>query len=536
LRIDLDMVVANYRIIQNPDALAPFVNLLYLAINGGGENITQLPRIPPSVIFLSCNDNTLIELPELPPGLRQLFCNNNLIEQLPDDLPAGLVSFTCNDNNIEHLPTLPPGLMGLACNSNRITAIPPLPATLMGFACDNNSIETLPAQLPPRLSELSCSNNQIRVIPPLPQGFRMLNCAHNMLTALPALPPGLTSLICSFNSITELPPLPAGLRQLVCNNNRLTDLPQLPRGMTRFEMRNNPFPQETRVLIATELRTGQRPGAIANVQQGQPQAQLRPRPRVRQRPPPNNHPGHIQTPTRAPLLNIETIYDNARAQPLTTATDVLHPAPDTQGFDPIQYMSQPVYEFIAEDPAANFAVVIQGNWYLLNANDVLTHQAQNPNLIRYQCYRATYELAPNPNNINITTPYITLRGLGIPAGGVIPLAQLKHVLNNNRTPPYFTIIDTNTTLVTTISAQMFGPDANAVSAAHCQEGQGQPVYELQQLAQQQPLGRLAGGASLKGAHPARQGGRPRQRIQRRRHRTTRRRKKLTLRRTKQRNT
>lgn len=505
LRLDIDLTSAdNIRRLQQSDVLAPFINLLYLTINEGGEAITQLPNLPQSVVYLSCSDNQLTALPDtLPPSLRQLFCNNNMIEQLPERLPASLVSFMCNNNLIEHLPELPPGLLGFSCNSNLLAVLPQLPNSLMGLSCNDNRIENLPNALPQHLSELSCSKNLLRVIPPLPQGFRMLNCSHNMLTVLPMLPPTLTSLTCSFNQITELPPLPAGLKQLICNNNQLTNLPQLPRGMTTFQVANNPIPPETRALIAAELRTGRRPDAVGDIPPARPAAELRPRVRVRPPsppyPPPNMMPDpdfdafvaqqqQQQMPPRrtrpAPLISVETIYEDTPAQPLSTATNVSTPSPNTTGFDPIQYGPQKLDEFIQEDPADNFAFVIHNEWYLLNANNIIQHQVNNPNIIRYKCHAESHELVPNINNIDITTPYITIRGLGVPAEGVIPLAQLKYVLTSNRTPPYYTMVNTGTSLVTTISASMFNHNANAISSAHCQAGQGQPVFELQHISQQ----------------------------------------------------
>jgi hypothetical protein len=103
-----------------------------------------------------------------------------------------------------------------------------------------------------------------------------------------------------------------------------------------------------------------------------------------------------------------------------------------------------------------------------------------PSTLRFGCHNiSTISHVPNIQNLE-NTAYISLRPIGFPMGeGIIPLFLLNNALYPE-TPKSFCleIIETNKIFPSVTSIQMLSPQPNAVSAAHCQEGQEQRVYSL----------------------------------------------------------
>lgn len=207
-----------------------FVNLeeLYCEFN----NLTFLPNLPLTLVYLGCMHNDLTTLPELPGSLWGLNCGSNALAELPE-LPASLGSLHCDNNALTALPELPGSLGLLQCQFNELTTLPELPGSLSVLRCDNNALIALP-ELPGSLWQLSCSNNALTVLPALPGSLMELDCNSNALAALPELPASLTHLACNNNALAALPELPGSLIQLLCYNNLLTSLPALPSSITQL--------------------------------------------------------------------------------------------------------------------------------------------------------------------------------------------------------------------------------------------------------------------------------------------------------------
>ena len=81
--------------------------------------------------------------PTLFQNLKDLFCSNNQISELTK-LPNSLIELSCNNNSLTKLPELPNKLKYLACINNKLTEIPKLPKTLKRLYCENNPLERLP--------------------------------------------------------------------------------------------------------------------------------------------------------------------------------------------------------------------------------------------------------------------------------------------------------------------------------------------------------------------------------------------------------
>lgn len=264
--------------ISNLSGIVYFDNLetVYVFSN----NLSSLPPLPESLIYLDCRYNDLTSLSNLPNGLRTLLVDVNQLTSIPANLPDSLRVLHCAQNLLTSLPLLPDSLEELWCHKNQITALPVLPAGMTELSCYLNLLTAMPV-IPPSmylldcgrnqltalpnlasitsLTFLSCDHNQISIIPPLPMSLYSLDCDSNLLTALPpmnvlgslncsdnlitSLPPisgNMQNLFCSNNLLTSIPPLPDGIDILWCNNNQLTSLPDLPESIVNLDISDNP--------------------------------------------------------------------------------------------------------------------------------------------------------------------------------------------------------------------------------------------------------------------------------------------------------
>lgn len=86
--------------------------------------------------------NEIIQIPKLPSSLYFFTCNDNQLQSLPE-LPEALVFFSCHNNQLSSLPTLPKGLTHLNCDGNPLTCLPNLPSGIVTMGLPL-SIECLP--------------------------------------------------------------------------------------------------------------------------------------------------------------------------------------------------------------------------------------------------------------------------------------------------------------------------------------------------------------------------------------------------------
>lgn len=86
------------------------------------------------------------------------FKNGNLVKNLVD-MPH-VKYLHINRTQLTELPKLPSTLVVLNCDFNRLVKLPPLPSTLIGLSCSYNKLVKLPT-LPPNLKGLKCSSNAL---------------------------------------------------------------------------------------------------------------------------------------------------------------------------------------------------------------------------------------------------------------------------------------------------------------------------------------------------------------------------------------
>jgi uncharacterized repeat protein (TIGR01451 family) len=203
--------------------LPPLPNTI-IWLECGDNQLTSLGTLPPSLQYLSCGGNPLGSLPQLPNTLTTLYCPANQLTSLPT-LPNSLIYLFCNMNQLTSLPTLPPSLGELVCSDNPLTSLPTLPNSIVSIDCRHDQLNSLPA-LPTSLRYFYGMYNSLTSLPAIPNLVKNFYCDHNQLTGIPALPPdSLQTFFCEYNQLTSLPVLPHSLYQLNCEHNQLVNLP-----------------------------------------------------------------------------------------------------------------------------------------------------------------------------------------------------------------------------------------------------------------------------------------------------------------------
>lgn len=142
-------------------------------------NITNLPPLPDTLKELSIYHTPITSLPTLPSTLEKLILIETLITELPL-LPSTLKKLYINplhNLGITQLPPLPPTLVYLSCITNySLTELPPLPSSLQKLYCGWTQITELPP-LPDSLLEFGCQNTLLTELPSLPSSLTWLNCS-----------------------------------------------------------------------------------------------------------------------------------------------------------------------------------------------------------------------------------------------------------------------------------------------------------------------------------------------------------------------
>lgn len=193
-----------------------FKNITYLDCSG--QQLHELPFLPPKLISLQCSHNQLSTLSELPNSLLYLHVKDNMLTILPN-LPQSLLYLDIAYNYLTEINKFPPRLINLNITANSLRRISQLPRTLLVFKCYFNRNITSLGKLPENLLTLLCGYCGLLSLPNLPKSLTFLDCSGNNLTSLPILP-RLVYLECSSNHLTSLPELPNTLTHLYCENNR----------------------------------------------------------------------------------------------------------------------------------------------------------------------------------------------------------------------------------------------------------------------------------------------------------------------------
>jgi surface protein len=150
-----------------------------------------------------------------------------------------------------------------------------------------------------------------------------------------------------------------------------------------------------------------------------------------------------------------------------------------------------IKEYLKEEPE-NIIFKFHNQYYLSNKNDIKNSIIPNKSNIKYGCREVGTTIIPRRENVILDKPYLSLNSIGIPSGLVL-LFSIKTVLQDDSIKALEIVGEPIEKLVSTTSQQMLEPNANAVGASHCQEGQEANVYEIKNII----INLLEGGRSRK---------------------------------------
>jgi surface protein len=116
-----------------------------------------------------------------------------------------------------------------------------------------------------------------------------------------------------------------------------------------------------------------------------------------------------------------------------------------------------------------------GHFYLTD-RDTLKRLANDMAFVRYKCHDVYQILHVSLEKFDPSTPYLAGKSFGF--YGLIPIAQLKTIIENKHSGYQFIVVEDSGKAPSVVSLHMLLPGANAVSASHCQEGHGDTIYKL----------------------------------------------------------
>ena len=152
-----------------------------------------------------------------------------------------------------------------------------------------------------------------------------------------------------------------------------------------------------------------------------------------------------------------------------------------QAFDVIMREDTFVYKHLTEstDHIVFYHPHGRGGHFYITDKNTLEHLATDVNSVKYKCNQVYEILYISPDKYDAATPYLAGKSFGF--YGLIPIAQLKTIIESEDAGHQFVIVKESGKAPSTVSLQMLGNTPNAVSASHCQEGHGDTIYELHRI-------------------------------------------------------
>ena len=155
-----------------------------------------------------------------------------------------------------------------------------------------------------------------------------------------------------------------------------------------------------------------------------------------------------------------------------TMSNISPPSLSEMAFDIIDGIDVVIRDYISSD-FQNIAILVNKTWYLSNKKTIQRIINKNHSSIVYKCRRSSGLIGPT--NVDKKMPYFRLRSIGIMLD-FIPKIYITLLLDS--VYQYFVIEPTNIILPSVVSHSVLYKKGTWVSAAHCQEGQGGPVYKM----------------------------------------------------------
>ena len=175
-----------------------------------------------------------------------------------------------------------------------------------------------------------------------------------------------------------------------------------------------------------------------------------------------------------PPTNNKTILDKVTATPIVLSNDPIATlTPQTTMYNSIELENINVVKYLKEN-ANNLVFYYNNAFYPINKTNLLAF-TNDGNKVKFKCNQVYSILNVTPDKYDIANPYLMGSSFSCPCG-LLLLSQIKTILNSS--DQLFEIIPAGTTAPSTVSYQMTTPQANAVGASHCQEGQGANINNI----------------------------------------------------------
>ena len=182
---------------------------------------------------------------------------------------------------------------------------------------------------------------------------------------------------------------------------------------------------------------------------------------------------HLRSIQHIPPLN-NTILNKVTATPIVLSNSpITSLTPQTTMYNSIELENINVVKYLKEN-ANNLVFYYNNAFYPINKTNLFAFTADG-NKVKFKCNQVYSILYITPDKYDIANPYLLGSSFSCPCG-LLLLSQIKTILNSP--DQLFEIIHAGTTAPSTVSYQMTTPQANAVGASHCQEGQGANINNI----------------------------------------------------------
>ena len=149
-----------------------------------------------------------------------------------------------------------------------------------------------------------------------------------------------------------------------------------------------------------------------------------------------------------------------------------------EAWNSVAYGDENIKEFLAED-IKNKIFKFNTAYYAVGGEGIKQHYLSGTNKIKntfYPCFSVGTSIRPRDENVNKTRSLFLLSNIGPLSDFVLMKEFIKALKSDDQ---YFEIITENAEdIPTSTSAQMLGPNPNAVSANHCQGGKSAKIFKI----------------------------------------------------------
>jgi len=148
---------------------------------------------------------------------------------------------------------------------------------------------------------------------------------------------------------------------------------------------------------------------------------------------------------------------------------------NSTAYDLINLEDINVFDYLKEN-SNNIVFLFNNNFYICD-KDTLKNLCNNENSVKYNCNQVYRVLYVSPDMFDTKTPYLLGNAFGCPCG-LLEISKLKTIIESEDQMFVISVFNPSKVAASTVSLQMLLPNPNAVSASHCQEGQGETINNI----------------------------------------------------------